>query len=220
MTRSEELFETFCKQNSLEYQRIETAQVRRPDYLLKLDYQELVVEVKQLDPNAQERRLLRNPNEEWDDGLYHGIPGERIRSKIDSAIPQLKNLAGTSRPTMLLLYDNVKLWAGVLDSITMAVAMYGLETIMISSESAPEGGAKILARWHGASKRTTRCANTTLSAVGILDNTDANISIDVFHNFFARVPLQKTSLQSDYVRHYILEESPDDTFAKWKRFTV
>ena len=217
MTKSEELFEMFCTGIDLDFERVTTESYRTPDYIVRLVETLLVVEVKQFDPSPTELHSLRKSPEEWDesDAFSQGLPGERVRAKIDSAMPQLKRIADVSTPTLLVLYDNVQLWPEICDAYAIAVAMNGLETALISSEVAPEGGATILARWHGKSRRTTSNANTTLSAIGVLSEKQGVLALSLYHNYFARNPIRPELLIFKNVRHFCLERNPELSFSEW-----
>jgi hypothetical protein len=218
-TISEQLFESFCTENGFQACPVRTESHRTPDYILRIGGISIVVEVKQFDPNAAELATLRKLPEEWgeSDTFSAEIPGERVRSKIDSALPQLKKVAGTSIPAMLVLYDNVRLWPEICDANSIGVALYGIESALISSKQAPEGGATIVARWHGGSRRATPSANTTLSAIGILDRRrESNeITLSLFHNYFARNPIAIDALRCAQIKHYKLLRSPEQFFSTW-----
>lgn len=218
-TISEQLFESFCTGNGFQACPVQTESHKTPDYILRTGRTSIVVEVKQFDPNATELATLRKPPEEWgeSDAFSPENPGDRVRSKIDSALPQLKKVAGSSMSAMLVLYDNVRLWTEICDANSIGVALYGIENAMISSEIAPEGGATIVARWHGGSRRATPSANTTLSAIGLLDHGHDGIemTLSVFHNYFARNPIAIDSLCGAQIKHYKLQESPEQSFSTW-----
>jgi len=116
---------------------------------------------------------------------------------------------------VLVLYDNVRLWPEICDANAIAVAMCGIETALISSEVAPEGGAKIITRWHGSSRRTTPNANTTLSAIGLLDERKGIPTLSLFHNYFARNPISRDMIRCGALRHYWLEKNPERHFSDW-----
>jgi len=218
-TVSEQLFESFCTGNGFQACPVQTESHRTPDYILRVRGTSIVVEVKQFDPNATELTTLRKPPEEWgeSDAFSPEFPGERVRSKIDSALPQIKKVAGSSMPAMLVLYDNVRLWPEICDAGSIGVALYGTENALISSEEAPQGGATIVARWHGGSRRATPSANTTLSAIGILDvsHESGEIALSVFHNYFAKNPIAIDSFCGAQIKHYKLRDSPERSFATW-----
>lgn len=218
-TRSEQLFESFCIGNGFQVHPVQTESHRTPDYILRLGESSIVIEVKQFDPNPTERATLRKPPDEWgeSDAFSSEFPGERVRSKIDSALPQLKKAAGSSVPAMLVLYDNVRLWPEICDANSIRVALYGTENVLISSKAAPEGGATILSRWHGGSRRATPVENTTLSAIAILDDEQegAEITLSVFHNYFARNPIEIAAFRGTQIKHYKLAESPEQSFSTW-----
>ena len=83
LTQSEQLFETYCAANRIRYKRIATSEQRTPDYDIFLPRRKVVVEVKEITPNAEERAA---------DAIRAGqfavtslTPGERIRKKIADA---------------------------------------------------------------------------------------------------------------------------------------
>jgi hypothetical protein len=216
-TISEALFESFCTENDIHFCPIPTESQRTPDYVFRLGDTSIAVEVKQFDPSPTELVTLRKKPEQWgeSDAFCPGIPGERVRSKIDSALPQLKRIARDSMPAILVLYDNIRLWPEICDARAIAAAMYGIETALISAEQAQEGGAKIIARWHGASRRATPTANTTLSAIGVLDAISGTTSLTLFHNFFARNPIPTDVVQKAAVKHCFLKRSPERYLSEW-----
>lgn len=192
--------------------------MKRPDYRVQMGSSEVVVEVKQIEPTPEERLLLASPPEEWNaENVYHwGMPGERVRKKIAAAVPQLRTLSEGCLPTLLVLYDAVKFWPELLDEYAIKVAMYGIETILISPEAAPEGGASVLARWHGPRRRLTPEHNTTLSAVGILSHDEESVGLTVFHNFYAATPLPIVALAAAGIPQYRLDEAPTQGFPEWQ----
>ena len=218
MTESEDLFESFCVDQSLIYERIQESGDKSPDYWVTIADSRILVEVKQIEPNREEREMLNTPLDEWDPvNVYHwGLPGERIRKKISDAMPQLKSLSKGILPTLLVVFDAIKFWPELTDQNAVKVAMYGIETILISSEVAPEGGAKIIRKWHGSRRRLTQEHNTTLSAVGIIAKGDNGISFDLYHNFYASLPLPRNELARYGIKQFYLCKAPFDAFPDWE----
>lgn len=219
MTESERLFERFCMTRQISFERIPERDAKCPDYRLLLQDAEIVVEVKQIERNTEEELLLNTPPEEWDPvNVYHwGIPGDRIRKKITDALPQLKALSRGKVPTLLVVYDTVKVWPELADDYAVKVAMYGVETALISSEMAPEGGARILRRWHGPRRRLTSEHNTTLSGIAVMaSRAGAEIGLKVYHNYFAANVLPRNKLILPGILQFDLEAEPKGRFPDWK----
>ena len=209
-------FERICTQNGIKYKRISTGENKTPDFVIWLGSTQVIVEVKQIDPNSKDLQTLRKPPEDWDESdLYDEIPGERVRLKIKRAVPQLRQRTKKQHPAIIVLYDNVHLWPELLDSYAIRVAMYGIETILITSNVAPEGGAEVISRWHGARRKVSPKHNTTLSAVAVVSEKDNAICLDVYHNMFARIPLSPDLLRLPSVKHYALEAEPYGQFPDW-----
>ncbi|ROZ76557.1 hypothetical protein [Ramlibacter sp. WS9] len=216
-TKSEKLLEQFCVRAGISHFRVPEASDRRPDYRFRLASRDLIVEVKELEPSEEEKALIACDPEEFDPVYaYHwGIPGERVRKKIANAVPQLKALAGTALPTLLVLHDPIRFWPELLDAQAISVAMYGIETILVSAEPAPEGGATVLARWHGGRRKLTESHNTSLSAVAILLQADLELRLDVYHNWYASNPLKPSELRAIGVNHFRVPAAPTDKFSHW-----
>ncbi|HUT28452.1 MAG TPA: hypothetical protein VMX13_01575 [Sedimentisphaerales bacterium] len=227
MTESEYLFKQYCLQKNINYQRIAEEEGKSPDFWVDLGDNKILVEVKQLDPNAEERHVLNIPADEFSgENVYHwGMPGERIRKKITSGLSQLRIFAKRLHPTLLVIFDNIKrdgiqMWPELTDENAVKVAMYGIETALISPEVAPERGANIIHRWHGARRRLTTEHNTTLSAIGILQKHNDLISLRVYHNYYAANPLSPETLSSVGIPQFALESEPIGCFPDWKAIRI
>lgn len=219
MTKSEEVFERFCTERKLSFHKIPECKTKSPDYYLKIGGEAIVVEIKQIDANKEERRILAKSAEEWSQNeIYHwDIPGERIRNKITSAMPQFRVLSKGQYATLLIVYDNIKTWPELIDEYAVRVALYGIETVLISPEAAPEGGAKILGQWYGMRKKATSRHNTTLSAIAVMSEKDSSILMNIYHNWYARIPLQRELFLLSGVEQFEMGQRPENSFGNWKR---
>jgi len=218
VTESERLFEEFCRNANLRLDRVAEGETKSPDYCMYLASTKVAVEVKQIEANQEERALLCTPWDEWDPANVHhwGVPGGRIRKKISSAVPQLRKLSQGRLPSLLVIYDTIVFWPELADEYAVKVAMYGVETALISPDVAPEGGAKILRRWHGPRRRLTAEHNTTLSGLGLMNTGAQGISIRVYHNYYAACPLPKDELEEAGVRQFELAGEPISDFPGWR----
>lgn len=219
MTESERLFEYFCITRKLLFERVPESSLPSADYLLLFKDYKIVAEIKQLEPNKEEKEVIRKPVEEWDqyDVFHWGIPGERIRKKIKSAMPQLQALSQGVLPTVIILYNNIKVWPELADEYAIRVAMYGIETAIISSEVAPEGGAKILQKWYGQRKQATSNQNTTLSAIAVMENIENDVTMKIYHNYYAKNLIEKNIFALSGVEQFELGGAPSEGFPKWSK---
>jgi len=219
MTQSERVFERFCGERGLKLQRIPEGESKSPDCYLEVGGRTLVVEVKQIDANKEEALVLRKAPDELnqDDAFHWDIPGERLRHKIASAMPQLRILSSGKYPTLLVIYDNIQVWPELTDEYAVRVSMYGVETALITQEVAPEGGARILERWYGPRKTVSPRHNTTLSAIAVLCNEDDRSLMTAYHNWHASIPLERQVLALPGVEQFQLEDAPDSRFCQWKK---
>lgn len=227
MTESEFLFKEYCLQENISFERIVEGKEKSPDFWVDLKGSKIIVEVKQMNPNAEEKKVLDAPPDELsgEDVDHWGIPGGRIRKKITRSLPQLKALAKNLCPALLVIFNNIKyfgieMWPELTDGYAVKVAMYGIESVLISSEVAPEGGAKIILKWHGHRRRLTVEHNTTLSGIAILEKYNDIVSLQVYHNYYAANPLSVESLASLGIPQFVLESEPIGCFPDWKEIRI
>ena len=222
MTESERLFEYFCLTHKLQFERVPECGAPSADYWLFFNDYKIIAEIKQFEPNKEERQVLRKPIEEWDqyDVFHWGIPGDRIRKKIKSAMPQLQALSQGVFSTLIILYDNIKIWPELADEYAIRVAMYGIETAIISPEVAPEGGAKILQRWYGPRRQATSNQNTTLSAIAFMEEKENDVTMNIYHNYYAKNLIEKHRFALQGVEQYELDGAPSEGFPKWSKILI
>jgi len=218
-TLSEQLFELFCERNSIVWQRIATADVggeQRPDYEIALSGQRVIVEVKQFDPTAEERRLLRQLEEHGSTDVFGGEPGDRARKKIARGATQLRAVSGGALPTMLVLYNNVRaLTDRHTHSYAIKTAMYGLETITLAVPKAAPVHVAERGFARRGKKKVTPTDNTSLSAVAVLCEGSDGLWLLVYHNVHSRVPLSPGCLRGKNVRHFTLGTKATVEFQEW-----
>ena len=58
LTLSEQLFERYCERYGIPYQRVSATGARSPDYEMALAGQRIVVEVKEIEPNDNEKAAM------------------------------------------------------------------------------------------------------------------------------------------------------------------
>ena len=102
LTRSEMLFEEFCKIKGIRCVRVPTSNLRTPDYEIFVPRRKVIVEIKELCPNKKEldaqRRVINHESV-----VLSTTPGQRVRGKISDAIPQIKIRSKGRFPGLLVL---------------------------------------------------------------------------------------------------------------------
>lgn len=210
-TESEQLFEDFCRKHQILCNQIPVATTKTPDYELFIDGLKVVVEVKQIDSNPQEveglKKFLAGGV-----AVTGGTPGSRVRQKITSSSSQIRLRAKNKHPSLLVLYNNVLL-ANYTSDYNVLVAMYGLETLMFEL---PKGQVKpqLVSKRHGPRQGLTHKHNTSISAVGILSQVGGLVSLSIFHNHFASIPIGPTVLQGHGIKQFQAQTIPSG-FQSW-----
>jgi len=212
-TQSEQLFEAYCAAKGIRFTRIATSKLRTPDYDVFLPRRKVVVEVKEITPNAEERAA---------DAIRAGqfavtslTPGERIRKKIADASSQIKARARRRYPGLLVLYEHGFL-PRHLDPYQVRVAMNGFETVVFAVPASPGARPYPIARRYGPRKKLTPTDNRSISAIAFLSSaTRGPVELTVFHNQHAVVPLPPNLFRRYGVRQYRLASAPANTIADW-----
>lgn len=212
LTISELLFEQFCKDNSIPYSRIEHEQHRTADYDVYFGEHHVIAEIKQIDPNEKDEELREQLRSRGTASGCEGS-GRRVRIKIDSAKKQLK-LSQCS--AILVLYDNVSI--GSIDADDIKTAMYGHETIRLAVlENAEDMSVEIENVGFGSRRKFTPRHNTTFSAIALLYKFGGSLRLSVFHNIYAKHPIDPSWLRRDMVRHFTLGPQVQGTFQDWQK---
>lgn len=206
-TISQELLEKFCLENSLRLKPVPRSSKsgrKTPDYILTLQRRKVLVEVKQLDPNPQDRARLQRLRNHGSTGVISNEPGHRIRGKIEDARLQIKQRSICWKPAVLVLYDNTGLLIGQLDPHDVLNAMYGEEMVNFFVDET--NGTQRIYWWHrfGGKRKVSPRYNTTLSAIAILIEVHKGLEIDFYHNDYAAKRFNPDWLRLSPVRHFRL----------------
>ena len=154
MTESEELFCRFGKSQGWRVERIDERYVdegsKVPDFLVRLGSGSgIVVEVKQFDPNPEEREAAQGRGL----GVLGGKPGQRLRQVITKANKQLKAL-GRSDPGMVVPYNRTPCILHD-DPYAVLTAMRGMHVVRVPVGSSTEPGSLVsFGRSNKAPKRS------------------------------------------------------------------
>lgn len=217
-TKSEILFEQFCYLNNIECNRIDTSTTRTPDYEINTNQKKIIIEVKELTPNNDDR--------EWENLEFDTIgsaitctPGDRVRIKIRNASPQLK--AGTDNgkhPSILVLYGDGMLNA-FLSDYEIRVAMYGFEQYNYNIPNDKSLPLCFVGSTFGSKKTMRETEKRYISAIAVMKyEENGSILLSVYHNCFAINPILLTDLPAT-VKHYRLKQVYANRTPVWECFS-
>jgi hypothetical protein len=217
-TISEILFERFCRREGLKFSRIKPSEspgMKSPDYQIQSPRGPVIVEVKQFDPNAEDKRNAQLLEERGYGDAIGGEPGARARIKIQSGARQLKARSEGRFPTVLVLYNNVPFNSRGTDPYEIKTAMYGLEKVDLAVGQAT---VSVVDRGFGPKRKVTPSSNTSLSAVAVLyARSRHDLRLVVFHNIYAATPLGWLDLSGPRIVHLTLGPMERGAFQEWKR---
>ncbi len=228
-TKSEELFEELCEQQGIKCARLaEIPGHKQPDYELSVCGSDVVVEIKQIEPNEDDLRFAeafardgvasqcRNPDD----------VAERVRNHIKTSRSQFKSFfeRQPARPAILVLFDNAK--NGYTDSYTIQTAMHGFERVAFHIPKVPED-ITVVERGFGPNNNTEMRLNknTHLSAIATLheawvgDTHERVLALCFYHNSFAEYPFSPNWWANKAILHSGLGPKVPWQFQNWIKLT-
>jgi hypothetical protein len=214
-TISEDMFEELCGSVGIACERVDEASTRTPDYEVMFGGHRVVTEVKQFDPNKDEAESIRRM-EAGGIGGTTAKPGQRIRKAIDSAAPQLNALSKGECPAMVVVYNNSG--AGQHSKpYSVATAMQGFDVVPVLVPEDPSISPQFQDTRSGPKKRMTADDNTTISAIGVLvHDLDDRTHLCIYHNRYARHPIDPEWLRQPLVHHYRLPDDAASSLDGWE----
>lgn len=217
-TISEILFERFCRSERLIFSRLEPSKfpgMMSPDYQIQSPRGPIIVEVKQFDPNSEDKRNAQLLEERGHGDAIGGEPGARARIKIQTGAKQLKARSQGKIPTLLVLYNNVPFSSRGTDPYEIMTAMYGLEKIDLAVDQA---NVSVVDRGFGPKRKVTPSSNTSLSAVAALHAPSCHdLRLVVYHNIYAATPLERQQFSGPRIVHFTLGPKERGMFQEWRR---
>ena len=213
MTVAEDLFERYCREREIEIRRLEECSLKTPDYEIQIGQLVAAVEIKQLEPNAEDKTVIERLHQRR--VVAHWENMERPRQTIHHALKQLRTYMGRTlrpMPAIVVLFDTLSGLLGYLDSDNIARCMYGAECFHFGQDDLEFLGESL-----GGRRIATEEHNTTLSAVAVLrfERSVKQLSLTVFHNKYAALPIAPSDLRVSDVTHFsYLAESPQ-TLPRW-----
>jgi hypothetical protein len=131
-TKSELHFEKLCANKDIVCKRIPEATTKSADYRVSLCSTTLITEVKQLDPNDEDKKL----GEVWGTPQSPGAiaPSDRVQGLLQDGYRQVKQSSEGKWPTMIVVYNNSGEWNWI-DTFTVVKAMFGSYGIVLGLQS-------------------------------------------------------------------------------------
>jgi hypothetical protein len=171
-TRGEDVFEDYLSSVGLKFTYEPPIGNRRPDFLVHSQSGDVFCEVKDFDRNDQDLAELEAAIAGRDTHSSREIPFDRIRRKIRKASEKLREFKG-QYPCLVVLFDASAL-VNLID-LTVLGAMYGDGQISIPIHmNGTTREAEPTTVFERDSRYLTRDANTTVSAVAILEYVTPN----------------------------------------------
>lgn len=227
-TKSEILFDEYCRRRGYGSKPIEAGSQhgKTPDRLVITQFGKVVVEIKELSPNEEDVRQVRELREKsWTSG--GGTPGARVCRHIKKAAPQLKRFAHCSMPCVVVFFDNIvidgmrpRVRCIHLDPAFIDFGMHGLGTVILAQETHERGNHLVhVADGRGGRRQMTETDRVYISAVAVLEEEPGSgeLFLSTYHNYFASLHLPDTMFRGPLDRHYRKPAHPDCSPQTWEK---
>jgi hypothetical protein len=206
---SEGLFEQFCRTNAIPCERVATGSGRTPDFEIIVAGVRVTCELKELNPNPEDLRVLAELREGRAASLY---PQNRLRGRLKDVSTQLKAACSAGHPTILVVYDNTpfKLYTADGDVIQ---AMFGRKSITVSVPRDPSLPPPVSAPYLAGNQGVGPTWNTTVSAIAILEGGPQEArGMRLYHNPYAAVRLAPELFEGLPVSQRLLPDATEVSF--------
>lgn len=210
-TLSETLFISLCKSLNFKTEKVPETTYKTPDFRVRSPQCEFFVEVKELEPNPEERRNLIAVRDSKIAVATSSTTGKRAAREIDIASKQLKAVYDTGLPGVLVLFDNIRLDDGTrfspghhLEPFHIHAALFGQWVVDLKITQ-----NRLLSRLDrsGPGERVNPTRRNYLSAVAVLYDHTAEPSLITYHNPYTNRPLPITTFSgSRFINYGVLPE--------------
>ena len=211
-TISENLFEKLCSARGVGCARIPECDKKTADYEVSIDSLTLITEVKQLDPNDQDKKLIPV----WGTASSPSTvaPSDRVQGLLAEAYPQIKASSEGKRPAMIVVYNNSGQWNWI-DAFTVAKAMFGSFGFVL--ELQPDQAISVAGHGYLGKRKVTKDTFRSLSVVGVLKEVETDrVRLDCYHNPFAHILIEPTVLSHLADSQYIHPGPHERGFVPWE----
>lgn len=191
MTKGEQTFENFCSVNRIPCVRIDEGPKSTPDYRVQLGGIDVYVEVKDIEEDENFGQVQRR------------TPGAHVRAKIEEARLQLQPPARAGSPTILVIFNALDSFQAFgTEPHDFIAGMYG------ELHAAPDKSTKrVQYFFRGKNKSFRADKNTSFSAVCGLYSRGGKLSLTLYENVFAKLPLNFDTLPACFeFQRIVMEE--------------
>lgn len=211
-TVSESMFERLCAEHGIPCKKVPCSAAPTNDYDIFPNGQRIVCEIKQIDPNEDERVYARGEKTR-----LNPWPGNRVRDCIKDASRQLKAGSQGRFPTLLVVYNNVP-FRSYTTAEDVLTAMYGQETVVVAVAHDPELEPFVTDVVFGGKRKMTPEFNTSISAVSVIFQGEGSCFLRVYHNDESpAIPLDPQILRFPGIQHFRRSKlEHDDGYGGWE----
>ncbi len=209
-TAGERNFELFCNYHTFKYEKIiEDKDVRTPDYQLFIDDYLIITEVKDLEPNKEDQKALKEFYEKGYVVWGQSKVGSRVRNKIITSKNQIKRFTKNKYPSILLIFDHRNEITPTLTDYEIKVGMFGFETININSN--------LNYRKFGGKAQMTINSRKYISCIGLLIKENNNKPfLKLYENYYANIRINYDIFKKyNDISIFKLDFPPDKTYSNW-----
>lgn len=219
-THSEKVIASICSRHNYVVTELPVrSQQNTADFSIVTPDCRFIAEVKELTPNANDLRQIREMKEKHMTH-YGGKVGARARKAIRDASQQLREHIAENVPLAIVLYNNVRTKDGRagfpmnhLELFHIDAAMYGNLVVHVSLGKQPSRTPDR----SGGGRTTTADEKKYISAVVVMSDWDDE-TILVYHNSFATHPLPRSVFSDGKSFHFRKSSHVYDAPMNWEEW--
>ncbi len=184
------VFRDHCRERGISLQHIPESREpneRRPDFEIRIEDKRLVVEVKAIVQNKEDKHSAEKMKA-GEPVVFSHTPGDGLLKKLQKANGQLRPSVNPGIPGIVCVFDYSS--RRFLDSYNIHAGMFGLDAVSISIPADYTQQPRALGRISGGRETLTKDHNTSISAIMVFRATGRDqYDVQLFHNHFAKCPL-------------------------------
>lgn len=220
---AEKLFGDFCRDIGVYCCAVKESSEpneKSPDFVIFPSGHPIIVEVKQVCPNKEDRESIESFKEKGWGEFGESRIGDRVRKKINEARPQFKDASKHGIPTMLVLHSFNQSY---IDMDKIRLAMYGFDHVTVHvpedmNQNPTWSGLKSGSGKVGRDKKMgceEKPINTSISAVAQMhdrvpceDNPNKFFTyLGIVHNRFASNRIDPEWMRNIKLNHLTVDET-------------
>ncbi|HUJ10469.1 MAG TPA: hypothetical protein VL171_10625 [Verrucomicrobiae bacterium] len=213
-TKSEELFEEYCRQRGYYLERIPESGKPTADYRIESSGFKIIVEVAELGLNDDDHRIVKYLNTKHT-AMYATIPGKRLRYALEHTQKKFRLCKSEGLACLAVIYNNTPMGDHLDPVFDIDAAMFGdqQERFYLTQEYDIHHTQNV----RGGNRKLSDMNGRYVSALAVLSKPAgaASPSLCFYHNPLALIPIRPELFSNPSDSHFVKPTHPDRFIGAW-----